>query len=95
MSNNPMAGMMQNMVGKAMQNNPVMALMQTMRNGGNPMALMQQMAGSNPQMAQAMKMINGKNVQELETMARNMAKERGMDLEQVAQQFGLQIPGKK
>lgn len=88
---NPMA-MVQNMAGKVMANNPIMAIMQVMRTGGNPMALMQQMAQTNPQMAQAMKMINGKNASELETMAKNLCKERGVNIEQVAQQLGLTLP---
>lgn len=62
------------------------------KNGGNPMALMQQMAGQNPMAAQAMRMINGKNQQQLRQIASNMARERGMSLEQVAQNLGLNLP---
>ena len=56
------------------------------------MALMQQMAGQNPMAAQAMRMINGKNQQQLRQIASNMARERGMSLEQVAQNLGLNLP---
>lgn len=90
--NNPMAGMMQNMVGRAMQNNPVFALMNVMRNGGNPQALLQQMAQKDPRVAQAMKMMQGKNNKELETMVRNMCKERNTTPEEVAQQLGIPFP---
>lgn len=89
---NPVAGMMNNMVQKTMGNNPVFALMNAMRNGGNPQALLQQMAKSNPQVAQVMNMVSGKSPAELESFARNVAKERGTTLEQVAQQLGIQIP---
>ena len=64
------------------------------RNGGNPMALMQQMAGQNPQLAQAMRMIHGKNPQQLRQMAINMAKEKGVTVQQVAQQYGLKLPNR-
>ena len=72
-----------------MQNNPLMALVQVMNSGGNPMALMQQMSGQNPQIAQAMRMMQGKNPQQLEQMARGMAQERGIDLNQMIRQLGI------
>lgn len=75
-----------------MPNNPMFQILNIARNGGNPMALMQQMAGQNPQLAQAMRMIHGKNPQQLRQMASNMARERGMSLEQAAQQLGLKLP---
>ena len=72
-----------------MQNNPVALLVQAMNNGGNPMALMQQMAGQNPQIAQAMSLMQGKGPQQLEAMVRNMAGERGIDLNQMIRQLGI------
>lgn len=72
--------------------NPMFQILNIARNGGNPMALMQQIAGQNPMAAQAMRMINGKNQQQLRQIASNMAKERGMSLEQVAQSLGLNLP---
>lgn len=71
------------------QNNPLAMLMQVAQTGGNPMAMLQQMAMQNPQMAQAYRLINGKNAQQLQTMAQNMAKERGIDLNQVVQSLGI------
>lgn len=41
-------------------NNPMTAMLQMARNGGNPMQMLQQMAGQNPQAAQAMRLIQGK-----------------------------------
>lgn len=76
-------------------NNPMMAMIQAARSGGNPMALMRQMAKSNPQVNQVMQMMNGKNSQQLKTMCENMCKERGTTVEQVAQQLGIPLPGKK
>lgn len=75
-----------------MPNNMMFQILNMAKNGSNPMALMQQMAGQNPMAAQAMRMINGKNQQQLRQMASNMARERGMSLEQVAQNLGLNLP---
>lgn len=72
-------------------NNPIMAMINMARSGGNPMALIQQMAGNNPQVAQMMNMVRGKNPQQLRNMAENMAKERGTSLEEVTQQLGISM----
>lgn len=73
-------------------NNPLMSIIQTAKSGGNPMVLMQQMASRHPQGAQILPMIQGKNGSQMRTTALNMAKERGVDLSQFAQQFGLTLP---
>lgn len=70
-------------------NSPVLMLVQAMNNGGNPMQLIQQMAGQNPQIAQAFRMMQGKNPQQLEQMARGMAQERGIDINQMIRQLGI------
>lgn len=72
-----------------MGNNPLMMLMNAMRNGGNPMTLMQQMAGQNPQVAQAMRLMQGKTPQQLRQTAENMAKQRGTSVEEIAKRLGL------
>lgn len=56
------------------------------------MQMLQQMAGQNPQAAQAMRLIQGKNPQQLRQIAENMAKERGVDLNQIARQMGVTLP---
>lgn len=73
----------------APMNNPVMALVQAMQHGRNPMALMQAMAQQNPQVAQALQMMQGKSPQQLQSMAQNMARERGVDLNQMLRQMGI------
>ena len=78
--NNPMAG------------NLLAAMMQIMRSGGNPMYLLQQMAAQDPQVSQAMRMIQGKSPQQLRSMAENMAKERGVSLEGMANEMGITLP---
>lgn len=73
-------------------NNPMLQLMNVMRAGGNPGAMLQQMAGQNPQVRQAMQMMRGKSPAELQQMAKNMANERNIDLNQLLQQFGMANP---
>lgn len=59
------------------------------RSGGNPISMIQQMAGSDPRMAQAMNIIGGKSPAQLQEIATNMAKERGTSVENIARQLGL------
>lgn len=73
----------------APMNNPVLALVQAMQQGRNPMALMQSIARQNPQVAQALQMMHGKSPQQLQSMAQNMARERGVDLNQMLRQMGI------
>ena len=56
--------------------------------GGNPMQVLGSMGG-NPQIAQFMKMINGKSGQQLQQMAENMARDRGIDIDELARQLGM------
>lgn len=70
-------------------NNPVIALVNAAKNGGNPMQMIQQMAGQDPQIRQFMQMVNGKNPQQLRQMAENMARERGTNVEAVIKQLGF------
>lgn len=70
--------------------NPMQLILTAARNGGDVNRLMQQMAMSNPQMAQAARMIGGKSPQQLQQMALNMCRERGTTPEAVLRQLGLQ-----
>lgn len=49
-----------------------------------------QLMNFNPVLAQAMKMAQGKSPQELEQIARNICKERGLDYDQMFSQFKQQ-----
>ena len=69
--------------------------MQFARSGGNPMQMLSQMAGRDPRAAQAMKLIQGKNPQQLRQVAENMAKERGMTLGEIARQMGVNLRNAK
>lgn len=73
----------------APMNNPIMMLVQAMNSGRNPMQMIQQMAGQNPQIAQAMQLMQGKSSQQLQMMAQNMARERGIDINQMIRELGI------
>lgn len=70
-------------------NNPMQTIMSMMRSGGNPAQIMLSMAQQDPRVGQAMQMIQGKSPQELRSMAENVARERGIDLNAFVQQFGF------
>lgn len=91
-----MAGMMQNMaqnmIGKFMENSPLGSIVKVVKSGGNPMPLVQQMSKNDPMIKQGLNMVSGKNVSELEQYARNMAAERGVNVNQIIQSLGFSIP---
>lgn len=74
------------------QMNPMQMALQMARAGKNPMSLLNTMSRQNPQLAQAMRLIQGKNPEQLRKTAENLAKERGYNLEQIAQQMGISLP---
>ena len=76
-------------------NNPFMQMMGLLKSGKNPNAILQTMAMNDPQVRQVMQMMNGKTPAQLEQMARNMAKERGTTIEDVARSMGIQIPSNR
>lgn len=58
------------------------------------MGLMQQFAGQNPLMSRAIQMGQGKSPEQMQTLVRNLAKQKGMNDEQLNQflsQFGLRL----
>ena len=75
-----------------MTTNPLNLMMNVLRRGGNPMQIAQQMAAQNPQMRQFYNMVNGKSTAELKQMAENMARERGVSINDVARQLGITVP---
>ena len=72
--------------------NPVAFLQQALMVGkGLPDAL-QQIAAQGGQYAQVVNMIKDKNAQELQTYAQNLAKEYGINLDELLRGIGLNIP---
>lgn len=74
-----------------MGNGPMAMLMRAAQGGGDPVQIISQMAGNNPQMRQGMSLIQGKTTAQLEQMARNMAQERGMDVRQILSGMGIEL----
>nr|DAH81026.1 MAG TPA: SeqA protein N-terminal domain [Caudoviricetes sp.] len=70
-------------------NNPIMMLIQAAQGGGDPIQILGQMAGNNPMMAQALKMVQGKSPDQLRQMAENMARERGTSAEEILRGLGI------
>ena len=69
-----------------MMNNP---MIQAAMSGASAMQFLQQMAGQNPMVSQAMNLIQGKNTEQLQQIAENMARQRGTTIEEIARQSGL------
>lgn len=59
----------------------------------NPMQMMMQLSQHNPALDQAMQMMNGKTPDQMRQMVNNMARQRGVDLNQLARQMGIRFPG--
>lgn len=70
--------------------NPMQAI-QMLQRGANPNQLMMQLAQNNPAVRQAMQMVNGKTPDQIRDMAQQMAKQRGIDLDQLTQQLGIRL----
>ena len=69
-----------------------MQLMGMLQHSNNPSMLMESLIAQNPLLSRAMQMGQGKNPQELAMIARNLAKQNGMNDQQFAQllsQFGI------
>ncbi len=91
MAGNPLLSMMggNNPIANMMQNNPVMQMVNMLKNGKNPQAFVQQMMGQNPQFGQMVNSLNGKDQSQVNDMISNLAKEKGVDLHQLVNQLGV------
>lgn len=76
-------------------NNPVQQIAQLLQAGRNPSAIVQMMLQNNPQIRQAMQMMNGKTPQQKEQLVRNMCAERGTTVEDLARSLGITIPSNR
>lgn len=65
----------------------LMQLLQAMQGSNNPMMILQQTFGNNPMFGNAMRMVQGKNPDELEKIVRNLAKERGVNIDDILRQI--------
>lgn len=69
--------------------------------GGNPMQMMMGMFSGNPMFQQAMNMVNGKNPEQIQQVAKNICSQKGIDyntmqnmLESQFAQSGIKSPFK-
>lgn len=53
----------------------------------NPQQILTQMFGNNPMVGNLTKMINNKDSKGIEQMARNLAKEKGLDADELFKQY--------
>lgn len=74
-----------------MMNNPLQ-LLRMIQRGGNPQQLIMQAAQQHPAVQQAMQFMNGKTPQQIQQEVQQMARQRGVDLNQLARQLGIQLP---
>ena len=77
------------------QNNTMAQIMQMMQGGQNPTAILDMLSGVSPQVRQVKDIMRGKSSAELEQMARNMARERGTTIEDIARSLGIQVPSNR
>lgn len=76
-------------------NSPIFSIINMMRSGKNPNAIIEQLAMSDPRVKQVKQMVSGKSDRELYTMVSNMCRERGTTVEEFARSLGIQIPSNK
>ena len=69
-----------------------MQMIQMLQSSGNPMQAMMNMANQNPMLRNAIQMMNGKTPQQMEQTVRQIAQQRGVDLDQLARQMGVRLP---
>lgn len=91
MGGNPLLNMLPGNVGSmvnALQNHPLFGLINVLRNGGDPSQLFNQISNSNPQVQQVMNVVNGRSQSEIVNMAKDSARQQGIDIAQFARQLG-------
>ena len=69
--------------------NALQMILKLAQSGGNPAALLQQMAMNNPVAAQVIQMTQGKSEAEIKAIALNMCRERGISPEEVFRSAGI------
>lgn len=69
-----------------MGNNPIFQLINVMRSGGNPDAMVEQILRNNPQ---AQQIVAGKTPDQLMQTAENMCRECGTSIDEVLGKFGI------
>lgn len=71
--------------------NPI-KIVDMLRNGQSPQAMATQMMNNNPAFKNIYENLSGKTNQEMKEYAENLAKERGINLNDLASKIGLNLP---
>lgn len=69
-----------------------MQLIGMLQKNQNPMGLLNQIAQNNPQLQRVLEVVKGKSPKEIEQYVRNTAQTQGVDLNNLAQRLGFQLP---
>lgn len=77
-----------------MNNTPMnpMQVIQMLQKGGSPQQIMNSLIQQHPAVRQAAQFMNGKTPQQIQQEVQQLAKQRGVDLNQLAQRLGIQLP---
>lgn len=74
-----------------MMNNPLLQIVSKLRQAKNPMDMMSQLFSNNPKFQKVMEMTKGKSPQEIQELAINTAQTQGIDINNILNQFGLNM----
>lgn len=89
---NPLMNMLQSATGMNILPQ-LQALVNMLKSGGNPQALLTNMEQSNPQLREIMGMLGAQNPADLEKIARQLYKNKGLDINQAIQQLQNMLRG--
>ena len=67
-------------------------MFQMLQNAKNPMGLLNQLGQNNPPLKRVIEVLQGKSPEEIKAYVQNVAKTQNVDLNQLAQKMGLQLP---
>lgn len=70
-------------------NNPIIQILNVARGGGDPSALINQAIQNHPQRQQIQQIVGGKSPEQLMTVAQNMCRERGTNIDEVLGKLGI------
>ncbi len=83
---NPLMSMMGG--NNPIMNSPIMRLVNVLKSGGNPQAMVQQILSNNAPMAQAVNSLQGKSPTEVSKSLNDRANQRGVNLRELATSIG-------
>lgn len=76
-------------------NNPLGMMLNAIRQGGSPKTLLQQLAQQDPRAQQVLQILGNKPSRQQREIVQNMARERGVDIDNLARSLGIQIPSNR